>query len=608
MAGSLKAPESFDFTGDVASRWGTWKRQVEWYIKTTRNDEGNEEVIVGALLTLLGSEGLRIYDTFVFANRDDAKKIGPVLQKFSDHFEPRRSECFERFKFLKRAQKQGESCENWLVDLRNLVKNCAYGNQVDSVLRDQIVMGVADSTVQEKLLFEKDLTLQKAIDIVRACEATKSQLDLMKGAEVYVVHRLQNVTRRNSTSRSDCRSVVDTNSRPSGRSLNNSCKNCGSSHPKNRCRAYNKECNACGKLGHFARCCRKPKSKNLHSATNFSTQHNAHSVQHSGEEYSSEEDIPIVSSVSLKSSASDFLIHALSGESEENEWFEEMQIENFTTKVKLDTGAACNVMPKEKFQCIRRSRQRLTPGPKVRSYGSKNCFLKVLGVQTCKIKVKGKVSVESFVVVDEPGQPIILGLPSCKKLGLVKRMDAAETQQSTFHLPDIAQTFADVFQGLGKLEPEYSITLKPDAVPVISMARRIPFALRKPVEHKLADMEKAEIIQRVEGPSRWVSPMVVVSKPEGEVRICMDPTELNKAIQRHHFSIPSAEELFGRLSSAKFFATLDATSGFYQIPLSESSSQLYTMATPFGRFRFRRLGSARRQKSFRVPCCKCSEI
>ena len=96
----------------------------------------DKEEGIGTLITLLGSEGLKIYDTFVFAAATDAKKIQPVLDKFTDHFEPRRSEVFERFKFLRRHQTSGETCDSWLISLRGLVKTCNYGTSVDSVLRD----------------------------------------------------------------------------------------------------------------------------------------------------------------------------------------------------------------------------------------------------------------------------------------------------------------------------------------------------------------------------------------------------------------------------------------------------------------------------------------
>jgi hypothetical protein len=102
-----------------------------------------------------------------------------VLDKFNGHFEPLKSEVFERFKFLRRHQQPGESFDSWIVCLRSMVKGFNYGVSVESVLRDQIVLGVADSQTRENFLFEKSLDLAKACDIVRACEASRAQLSQM---------------------------------------------------------------------------------------------------------------------------------------------------------------------------------------------------------------------------------------------------------------------------------------------------------------------------------------------------------------------------------------------------------------------------------------------
>lgn len=75
------------------------------------------------LLTLLGMEGLKIYDTFVFATAGDQNKMKLVLEKFDTHFEPQRSDIFNRFKFLSRKQRDGETVDAWLVDLRAMAKS-----------------------------------------------------------------------------------------------------------------------------------------------------------------------------------------------------------------------------------------------------------------------------------------------------------------------------------------------------------------------------------------------------------------------------------------------------------------------------------------------------
>lgn len=82
--------------------------------------------------------------------------------------------------------------------------------------------------------------------------------------------------------------------------------------------------------------------------------------------------------------------------------------------------------------------------------------------------------------------------------------------------------------------------------------------------------------------------MVVVAKPK-KTRICLDPQELNKVIQRPKYQIPTLKELLPKLCKAKIFSTLDAEDGFYQISLDEASCKLTTFWTPFGRYRYLRI-------------------
>ena len=96
--------------------------------------------------------------------------------------------------------------------------------------------------------------------------------------------------------------------------------------------------------------------------------------------------------------------------------------------------------------------------------------------------------------------------------------------------------------------------------------------LQKEVKEKIAELEKKGIIQKVTDPTDWISSMVIVSKP-GKIRICLDPRDLNKAIQRPKYQMPTLEEILPKLSKAKVFTTLDAKDGFYQIGLDEESSK-----------------------------------
>jgi len=116
----------------------------------------------------------------------------------------------------------------------------------------------------------------------------------------------------------------------------------------------------------------------------------------------------------------------------------------------------------------------------------------------------------------------------------------------------------------------------------------VPVALRDKVKAKLDDLEEKGIVEKVTTPTDWISSMVVVTSPT-KIRICLDPKDLNKAVIRPKYQMPTLDELLPKLSKAKVFSTLDAKDGFYQVGLDENSSLKTTFWTPFGRYKYLRL-------------------
>ncbi|XP_045028011.1 uncharacterized protein LOC123471141 [Daphnia magna] len=571
MSSSLRAPEPFSFgASDLAAQWGIWRKQFSWYLVATNSGLNvDEEQMVGVLITLLGSEGLKIYDTFVFTDAADARKIEPVLDKFTAHFEPRRSEVFERFKFLRRHQLPGETLDAWLIDLRGLVKTCGYGTGVDSVLRDQIVLGVADPLVREKLLFEKDLLLNTACEIVRACESSKAQLSQINTASTTeTAHAMQSrygsrkFDKKPESSNSSFRAPVGKQPTTSQRAaqVNNPidghqyirCNSCGRSHKKNQCRVTHVTCHTCGVVGHVSSCCgnfSNPRQMPPRQATNpAASVHTVEEVEDGSQWIGNIQNGGTAMTLPRSVGEDYYVSHEITSSSGGSEWYQQLSVDGVLVKFKLDSGATCNILPYESFERLPTNRRHLRPGPVVRSYRSKDGLLNVLGVHTAKVVHKGAVFVVDFVVVDEPGQPPLFGLPSCQTLNLIGRIDSLQSTADTT-LPPVVVEFMDVFRGL-----------------VVCAASRLPFRLEDKVFKKLEEMVGDGIIVPVHEPTDWVSRMMVVGKPNGDVRICLDPSELNKAIQRQHFAVPTVEQLFSKLTS-----------------------YLCTMATPKGRYRFLRL-------------------
>ena len=75
-------------------------------------------------------------------------------------------------------------------------------------------------------------------------------------------------------------------------------------------------------------------------------------------------------------------------------------------------------------------------------------------------------------------------------------------------------------------------------------------------------MEKTGVTIKVTEPTDWVSSLVVVEKPNGKLRICLDPRDLNAAIKRPHYRMPTLEDALSKMSGAKYVSKLDAQSGY----------------------------------------------
>ena len=111
----------------------------------------------------------------------------------------------------------------------------------------------------------------------------------------------------------------------------------------------------------------------------------------------------------------------------------------------------------------------------------------------------------------------------------------------------ILHEYCDVFEGLGCLPEEYNITVDQSYTPVVHAPRRLPIAIRELVQEKLDEMEADDMIAKIAEPTPWVSSMVVVRKKNRDVRICIDPRALNKAVKRCYYPVPTIEEIVARL-------------------------------------------------------------
>jgi hypothetical protein len=135
--------------------------------------------------------------------------------------------------------------------------------------------------------------------------------------------------------------------------------------------------------------------------------------------------------------------------------------------------------------------------------------------------------------VEKSVQPI-LGINACEKLNLLKRVYVV-TSQTENDQESILAEYEDVFEGLGCLPGEHKICTDDKITPVVHACRKVPFARRKKLKEELGRMVKVDVITKMDEPTEWVSSLVIVVKKNGDLRICLDLRDLNKAIKREHF-------------------------------------------------------------------------
>ena len=92
-------------------------------------------------------------------------------------------------------------------------------------------------------------------------------------------------------------------------------------------------------------------------------------------------------------------------------------------------------------------------------------------------------------------------------------------------------------------EFQFHLYVDKDVQPVVQSPQRVPFHVRKKLEEKLMNDEKLGVIEKTEGPTPWVSPLVVVPKEEGRIRVCVERSQVNKSIKRERHITPTITKL-----------------------------------------------------------------
>lgn len=539
---SLRPPKPLVFNdSNMETHWKEWIQQFDWYAVATQLNSKPNAIQAATLMASMGMEAAAVFNTFNL-NEVEQQDIAIIKRRFTEHFTPRTNQTYERYVLNKMNQDEGEPFDQFLTRLKIQIKKCNFGELTESMLVDRIIIGINNEDLRKKLLAEDDATVERLTRICKISEQTTRQMDSMANSKTVEAVRTKS-------------KWPTTDKKQNQKSEEFDCRRCGTTHGKKQCPAYKKKCDSCGIPGHLSTVCRS-KGKAKKKVNTMTAQQDSES----------EDD-----DLYLDEIAEEVHIAELKSTKNEDNWYEPASIGSQKFRLKLDTGAQCNVLP-EKF--IQHANIELRKSKVKRLISYSDHRIDVIGEATISCTIRNKKCDITFKIIKENASPI-LGWKSCVELGLVKRVNEIQT---------------DVFKGLGCLKNfEYDIDLVDNPKFEKHPARKIPHAIRQQVKDELDAMVKLNVIRKLENEvSPVVSPLVIV-RQKNKLRICIDPTDVNKNIQRRYYPLKSIEEIAARVHGSKYFTLLDCRRGFWQIKLSKRTEPYLTFSTPWGRYCFQRM-------------------
>lgn len=568
MAGAIGNVDAFD---NSVEEWDTYIERLEQYC-VANHIENDRKVAV--LLSVMGAKTYNLLRSLCAPHKPSTKSFKDITKLLQDHFNPTPLVIAERFRFHNRNQQRSESIANYIAELRKLAERCQFGTGLNDALRDRLVCGMHNESVQRRLLTEKDLTLQKALELAIAMEtASKDAMQLQKKVSTEA-HSVNKFTAKSAKA--------------------NACFRCGKgSHDQADCWFRDKNCMKCNRKGHIQRMCKTKGNEEKQKTKRNEEKHRS---------WKKDKRVNEMNDTDASGSASDetdnglahIELHSMT-ESEKKMIWVTPKINGKKIKMELDTGSALSLISlkdyKENFADVKLKQTPIL----LKTYTGE----KVAPVGKIKVKVKyeNKKKMLDLYVLQRGGVPLFgrdwlqmiqLNWQSIKAMQLSENGNSKATQEK---LNLLLQRAAPVFEeGIGTLKQmKARVTVDEHASPKFMKARPVPYALRPRVETELQRLEEQGILSKVEW-SDWATPVVPVVKKNGAIRLCGDfKVTVNPVLHADQYPLPRIEDIFASLAGGQHFSKIDLAQAYLQMEMDAESKKFLTINTHKGLFQYNRL-------------------
>ena len=158
-------PSTMVCRGDITSNWEFFKQQWQDYEVATGLDQKSQSIRSATFRSVMGKECLQIFLNLNFGT--EVLTITSALKVLENYFLPKRNVVYERYVFNSCIQVPEETVDCYVNRLRKLAASCQFGALAEEMIRDRLVIGIQDKGTKARLLREKDLSLDKALDMCK---------------------------------------------------------------------------------------------------------------------------------------------------------------------------------------------------------------------------------------------------------------------------------------------------------------------------------------------------------------------------------------------------------------------------------------------------------